>query len=111
MVELGEAVGIIAAQSIGEPGTQLTMRTFHIGGTASRVVEQSNIKAKNNGIVKYHNLKVCRTPDTKEVIVLNRNGQVSLMTRQGREFERYPMPHGAVILVKKIKKLRKTRSL
>ena len=60
LVELGEAVGVIAAQSIGEPGTQLTMRTFHIGGTASRTVEQSFIKSKNKGIVKYHNLRVTK---------------------------------------------------
>ncbi len=99
LVELGEAVGIIAAQSIGEPGTQLTMRTFHIGGTASRIIEQSNIKAKNDGIIKYHGLKTVKKEEAKEIIVLNRNGQVSINDASGREFERYAVPHGAVIKV------------
>ncbi|MEW6171217.1 MAG: DNA-directed RNA polymerase subunit beta', partial [Candidatus Omnitrophota bacterium] len=93
--ELGEAVGIIAAQSIGEPGTQLTMRTFHIGGTASRIVEQSSIKAKNKGIIKYHNLRT--VVKGKEFIVLNRNGYISINDEQGRELERYPVVQGAFI--------------
>ncbi len=97
MVELGEAVGIIAAQSIGEPGTQLTMRTFHIGGTASRIVEQSYIESKNKGAVKYHNLKVVATKKEGEFIVLNRNGQISVNDPQGRELERHTVPQGAVI--------------
>jgi len=95
LVELGEAVGVIAAQSIGEPGTQLTMRTFHIGGTASRIVEQSFIRAKNKGIVKYHNIRSVKRKN--EFIVLNRNGSVSLNDDQGRELERYPVPQGAYI--------------
>jgi len=97
LVELGDATGVIAAQSIGEPGTQLTMRTFHIGGTASRTVEQSNIKSKNNGILKYHSLKTVQKTDSKEIIVLNRNGQVSINDVAGREYERYAVPHGAII--------------
>ncbi len=97
IVELGEAVGVIAAQSIGEPGTQLTMRTFHIGGTASRKVEQSFIKAKNKGVIKYHNLRV--TAKNKEFVVLNRNGSVSINDKQGRELERFPVPQGAFISV------------
>ncbi|MDD5423519.1 MAG: DNA-directed RNA polymerase subunit beta', partial [Candidatus Omnitrophica bacterium] len=97
MVELGEAVGIIAAQSIGEPGTQLTMRTFHIGGTASRVVEQSYTESKNKGVLKYHNLKVVATKKEGEFIVLNRNGQISINDAQGRELERHTVPQGAVI--------------
>ncbi|PIQ88376.1 MAG: DNA-directed RNA polymerase subunit beta' [Candidatus Omnitrophica bacterium CG11_big_fil_rev_8_21_14_0_20_42_13] len=97
IVEAGEAVGIIAAQSIGEPGTQLTMRTFHIGGTASRIVEQSYLKAKNKGFIKYHNLKV--VDKSKEFIVLNRNGAISINDEEGREFERYPVPQGAVIYI------------
>jgi DNA-directed RNA polymerase subunit beta' len=97
LVELGEAVGVIAAQSIGEPGTQLTMRTFHIGGTASRVVEQSFIKSKNKGIIKYHNLRVAAK--NKEFIVLNRNGSISINDKQGRELERYPLPQGAFLSV------------
>ena len=98
LVELGEAVGVIAAQSIGEPGTQLTMRTFHIGGTASRIVEQSFIKSKNKGILKYHNLRV--TTKNKEFVVLNRNGSVSINDKQGRELERYTLPQGAFISIK-----------
>jgi DNA-directed RNA polymerase subunit beta' len=97
VVELGEAVGVIAAQSIGEPGTQLTMRTFHIGGTASRVVEQSHVKSKNKGTVKYHGLRV--TQKNKEFIVLNRNGSISINDKQGRELERYPLPQGTYINV------------
>jgi len=97
MTELGEAVGIIAAQSIGEPGTQLTMRTFHIGGTASRIVEQSYLESRHKGIVKYHNLKVVATKKPGEFVVLNRNGHVSINDPQGRELDRYPVPHGAII--------------
>ena len=99
LVENGEAIGIISAQSIGEPGTQLTMRTFHIGGTASRVVEQAYIKAKNEGIVRYHNLRTVERSSTKEIIVLNRNGQISINDESGREFERYPIPHGAILMI------------
>ena len=99
MVELGEAVGIIAAQSIGEPGTQLTMRTFHIGGTASRIVEQSYIESKYKGSVKYHNLKVVGTKKEGEFVVLNRNGQLSINDPQGRELERHTVPQGAMIRV------------
>jgi DNA-directed RNA polymerase subunit beta' len=95
LAERGEAVGVIAAQSIGEPGTQLTMRTFHIGGTASRIVEQSSIKSKNKGIIKYHNLRV--VGKGKEFIVLNRNGAISINSEQGRELERYPIPQGSLI--------------
>ncbi len=97
MVEVGEAVGVIAAQSIGEPGTQLTMRTFHIGGTASRVAERSFIKAREEGIVHYHGLKVA----TKEkyFVVLNRNGMVSISNEKGIEIQRNPVPQGAFIFI------------
>ena len=95
LIELGEAIGVVAAQSIGEPGTQLTMRTFHIGGTASRTIEQSFIKSKNDGIVKYHSLRV--TLKNKENVALNRNGAISINDVQGRELERYPVPQGAFI--------------
>ncbi|HNX81212.1 MAG TPA: DNA-directed RNA polymerase subunit beta' [Candidatus Omnitrophota bacterium] len=95
LVEVGEAVGVIAAQSIGEPGTQLTMRTFHIGGTASRSVEQSFYKSKNKGFMKYHNLRT--TEKGKDFIVLNRNGALSINDKQGRELERYAVPQGATI--------------
>jgi DNA-directed RNA polymerase subunit beta' len=98
LAEFGEAVGIIAAQSIGEPGTQLTMRTFHIGGTASRVVEASKHDAKHAGIVKYHNIRsvVNREGD---IVVLNRNGEIVVVDEKGREKERYPVVPGARIKV------------
>jgi DNA-directed RNA polymerase subunit beta' len=97
VVDLGTAVGIVAAQSIGEPGTQLTMRTFHIGGTASRIIEQSYIESKNEGIVKYHGLKVVKTKKEGEFIVLNRNSQVSINNKEGRELERHTLPQGAFV--------------
>jgi DNA-directed RNA polymerase subunit beta' len=96
MVELGTAAGIVAAQSIGEPGTQLTMRTFHIGGTASRVIEQSYFKAKNAGVLKYQNLKTVTTKQG-EIVVLNRNGEVLIHDPSGRELERYTIPSGAIL--------------
>ncbi len=110
LVELGEAVGIIAAQSIGEPGTQLTMRTFHIGGTASRIVEQSFIKTKNDGFVKYHNLKTVKTK-TEEIVVLNRNGQISINDESGRELERYTVPQGAILQKEENQKISKEELL
>src|SRR5688572_12082875 len=98
MVEEGMAVGIIAAQSIGEPGTQLTMRTFHIGGVGQHDVEESDIKAKRGGIVKYTRLKVVST-DEGQKIVLARNGEVSLVDEKGRELEKYEVPAGAILKV------------
>ncbi|HEY3395176.1 MAG TPA: DNA-directed RNA polymerase subunit beta' [Lacipirellulaceae bacterium] len=98
LVEEGMAVGIIAAQSIGEPGTQLTMRTFHIGGVGQHDVEESDIKAKRGGIVKYTRLKVV-TNDEGQKIVLARNGEVSLVDEKGREVEKYEVPAGAVLKV------------
>jgi len=98
LVEKGEAVGVIAAQSIGEPGTQLTLRTFHIGGTASRTIEQSFVKSKNEGWLKYHNLRV--VPKRKEFVVLNRNGALSINDKDGRELERHFIPQGAFIVFK-----------
>jgi DNA-directed RNA polymerase subunit beta' len=98
LVEEGMAVGIIAAQSIGEPGTQLTMRTFHIGGVGQHDVEESDIKAKRGGIVKYTRLKVV-TNDAGQMIVLARNGEVSLVDEKGREVEKYEVPAGAVLKV------------
>src|SRR5205085_5629628 len=84
LVKLGEAVGIIAAQSIGEPGTQLTMRTFHIGGTASQVFKQPQIKAKFEGTVRYNDLRLVELEDGNN-IVLNKNGSVSILAEDGRE--------------------------
>jgi DNA-directed RNA polymerase subunit beta' len=97
-VDIGEPIGIIAAQSIGEPGTQLTMRTFHIGGTVSRKVEQSTIQARNNGRVKYYNLKTVINQMGNHV-VMNRNGDIAVLDANGRELERYPVIYGAVIKV------------
>jgi DNA-directed RNA polymerase subunit beta' len=92
------AVGIIAAQSIGEPGTQLTMRTFHIGGVGQHDVEESDIKAKRGGIVKYTKLKMVVT-DAGQKIVLARNGEVALVDERGREVEKYEVPTGAILKV------------
>jgi len=98
-VELGEAVGIIAAQSIGEPGTQLTLRTFHVGGTASRVVEQSEIKAKHDGIIRFSNLKFVESKD-KDMIVTNRNGEITVYDDQNNERETHHIPYGTDLKVK-----------
>jgi DNA-directed RNA polymerase subunit beta' len=99
MVNIGEAVGVIAAQSIGEPGTQLTMRTFHIGGAASRRAEQSSIEAKTKGTVKFHNVVTVSNKEGFQ-IVMNRNGELAIMDAQGRERERYSLVYGAKLLVK-----------
>ncbi len=94
MVELGEAVGVIGAQSIGEPGTQLTMRTFHIGGTATRVTEQSKLEARNNGFVKFIDLKSVRGRGGA-LIAMNRSGLIAVVDEKGREKERYHVVYGA----------------
>ncbi len=98
-VEIGEAVGIIAAQSIGEPGTQLTMRTFHIGGTASKVVEQTVLETKNPGTVKFLDLNTVKNREGLQV-VMNRNGGIAVMDSKGREKEKYSVVYGAKLLVK-----------
>jgi DNA-directed RNA polymerase subunit beta' len=105
LVELGQAVGVIAAQSIGEPGTQLTMRTFHIGGTASRVSEQNTLDAKHAGNVRYQGLQVVEThkgADGKsgQLIVMNRTGSLVVADEKGRDRERYPIVYGARLKVK-----------
>ena len=97
-VKLGEAVGIIAAQSIGEPGTQLTMRTFHVGGTASQTFKQPIIKAKNEGMVRFNDLKVVESTENN-FVVLNKNGTVSVHARDGRELESYNIVIGSVISI------------
>ncbi|MDD5772294.1 MAG: DNA-directed RNA polymerase subunit beta' [bacterium] len=99
LVDLGEAVGVIAAQSIGEPGTQLTMRTFHIGGTASRVVEQSRIEAKNQGIVNFHDMRAI-AKSNGITVVLSRQGEISVSNEAGRETERHTVYYGAELLIK-----------
>ncbi len=103
-VNVGEAVGVIAAQSIGEPGTQLTMRTFHIGGAATRRAEQSSLENRNSGTVKFQNLHVAKKKDGA-LIAMNRNGELVLVDESGRERERYPVVYGARILVKEGQKV------
>ena len=97
MVERGEAVGIISAQSIGEPGTQLTMRTFHIGGTATGSAEQSKQDAKSDGFVKFLNVSTVKNAKG-ELIAMNRNGIIAIIDDKGREKERYQVVYGAKIL-------------
>ena len=96
LVNMGEAVGVIAAQSIGEPGTQLTMRTFHIGGTASRRAEQTSLEARNEGKVKFININSVINADGHH-IVMNRNGELAIVDETGRERERYGIVYGAKI--------------
>jgi DNA-directed RNA polymerase subunit beta' len=99
MVELGETCGVIAAQSIGEPGTQLTMRTFHVGGTASRVQDKSRLDAKNNGFVRFINLNTVEAKDGL-LVAMNRSGSVVIQDERGREKERYQVVYGARLKVK-----------
>ncbi|WP_058462551.1 DNA-directed RNA polymerase subunit beta' [Legionella adelaidensis] len=98
LVNTGEAVGIIAAQSIGEPGTQLTMRTFHIGGAASRATAANNIQIKNKGIIRLHNIKTV-THANGNLVAVSRSGEVTIADEFGRERERYKLPYGAVLSV------------
>jgi DNA-directed RNA polymerase subunit beta' len=98
MVEEGMAIGIIAAQSIGEPGTQLTMRTFHIGGTASREVEESDIKARKGGRVKFARIRSVVNAEGMNV-VLARNGEIVILDPKERELERYVVPNGATLMI------------
>ncbi len=99
IVNIGEAVGVIAAQSIGEPGTQLTMRTFHIGGTASRRAEQSSLEAKTKGKVKFLNIVTVRNKEG-HLTVMNRNGELAVIDVNNREREKYQIVYGAKLLVK-----------
>ena len=98
-VNIGEAVGVIAAQSIGEPGTQLTMRTFHIGGAASRTSAVDNVLVKNGGTIRLHNLKHVERADGA-LVAVSRSGELAVADDFGRERERYKLPYGAVISVK-----------
>jgi len=98
-VNLGEAIGIIAAQSIGEPGTQLTMRTFHVGGAASRDVEASSIEVRVDGTVRFQNIKTVKSPRGHYVVV-SRSGEIRVIDAFGRERERYRVPYGASVFVK-----------
>jgi DNA-directed RNA polymerase subunit beta' len=98
IVNNGEATGVIAAQSIGEPGTQLTMRTFHIGGAASRSAEQSTLQTKTKGVVKFHNVNTVKRRDGS-TIVMGRNGEVTVIDANNRERERYSVVYGAKLLI------------
>ncbi|OZA24349.1 MAG: DNA-directed RNA polymerase subunit beta', partial [Hydrogenophilales bacterium 17-61-9] len=99
MVNVGEAVGVIAAQSIGEPGTQLTMRTFHIGGAASRAAAASQLDAKSNGTVQYTAAMRYVTNARKELVAISRSGEIIIADESGRERERHKVPYGAMLLV------------
>ena len=98
MINVGEAVGVMAAQSIGEPGTQLTMRTFHIGGAASRQASANNVSVKSDGSVRFHNIKVVQNKNDNFVAV-SRSGELGVVDENGREKERYKVPYGALITV------------
>ncbi|MBI5586152.1 MAG: DNA-directed RNA polymerase subunit beta' [Deltaproteobacteria bacterium] len=98
-VNIGEAIGIIAAQSIGEPGTQLTMRTFHIGGVASQRSEQSTLQTRTEGEVRFIQLNTVENKDG-DPVVMNRNGQIAIVDEKGRERERYPLIYGTQMKVK-----------
>jgi DNA-directed RNA polymerase subunit beta' len=95
-INIGEAIGVVAAQSIGEPGTQLTMRTFHIGGAASRATAADNIQVKTDGTVRLHNLRWVEQK-TGKLVAVSRSGELSVLDASGRERERYRLPYGAVI--------------
>ncbi len=99
LVNIGEAVGVIAAQSIGEPGTQLTMRTFHIGGAASRDAAVDHIQVKSSGSVRLHNMKTVVNAD-KKLVAVSRSGELSVIDEHGRERERYKVPYGAILSIR-----------
>lgn len=99
-VEIGQAIGILAAQSIGEPGTQLTMRTFHIGGTASRRVEQADIRARVDGKINFIDLNVAQNSEGQNVVMNRRGGKFTIVNEKGRELESFPVIYGAHLMVK-----------
>jgi len=98
-ISIGEAVGVIAAQSIGEPGTQLTMRTFHIGGAASRAAAASSVEVRNKGLIRFHHVKTVQH-EKGHLVAVSRSGEIGVVDDFGRERERYKIPYGAVINVK-----------
>ncbi len=110
LVNIGETVGIIAAQSIGEPGTQLTMRTFHIGGTASREIERSSFVAQHNGTVQLTRVKPVRNREGVDM-VMGKSGQIAIVDDQGREREKYTLPNGSRLLVVEGQKINKDQIL
>lgn len=97
MVEIGTAVGIIAAQSIGEPGTQLTMRTFHIGGIASALAQSAEIQVRNSGFVRFEGLRIVEVNNGAALVVLNKTGKISILDAKEKELENYNIPAGAVL--------------
>ena len=99
LISIGEAVGVIAAQSIGEPGTQLTMRTFHIGGAASRAAAASSVEVRNKGTVRFHRIKTVQH-EKGHLVAVSRSGEIGVVDDFGRERERYKIPYGALISVK-----------
>jgi len=99
LVNVGEAVGVIAAQSIGEPGTQLTMRTFHIGGAASRTAVASQVESKSSGVARFTNMMRYVTNARAEQIAISRSGEVMVLDDNGRERERHKVPYGATLLI------------
>ncbi|MCT9812528.1 DNA-directed RNA polymerase subunit beta' [Acidovorax sp. Be4] len=99
-INLGEAVGVIAAQSIGEPGTQLTMRTFHIGGAASRAAIASSVEAKSNGLIGFNPTMRYVTNSRGELVVISRSGEIVIQDEHGRERERHKVPYGAILTIK-----------
>jgi len=108
LVEEGMAVGILAAQSIGEPGTQLTMRTFHTGGVATRAVVESEVRAAIGGTVKYRDLNAVevKTEGAKRLIALKRNGEVAILDDKGRELDKYKVPYGAAVMIAEGRKVK-----
>jgi DNA-directed RNA polymerase subunit beta' len=100
LVNNGEAVGVIAAQSIGEPGTQLTMRTFHIGGAASRAAVASSVEAKSNGVIGFNSTMRYVSNTKNELVVISRSGEIIIHDEHGRERERHKVPYGAILSVK-----------
>ena len=100
LVNVGEAVGVIAAQSIGEPGTQLTMRTFHIGGAASRAAIASSVDAKSNGVIGFNTTMRYVTNNKGELVVISRSGEIVIHDEHGRERERHKVPYGATLAIK-----------
>jgi DNA-directed RNA polymerase subunit beta' len=98
-ISIGEAVGVIAAQSIGEPGTQLTMRTFHIGGAASRAAAASSVEVRNKGVIRFHHVKTV-VHEKGHLVAVSRSGELGVVDDFGRERERYKIPYGAMISVK-----------